>query len=83
MCYYIQSKLKIPLEIENKFKNKCKKIILDEINNKEIDNKRFAEILNILPSGVDILLNTQYWSIETIIRIANALDFKKVLNIFL
>lgn len=82
MCYYIQSKLKIPLEIENKFKNKCKKIIIDEINNKEIDNKRFAEILNILPSGVDILLNTQHWSIETIIRIANALDLKIILDIF-
>jgi hypothetical protein len=51
-----------------------KDTIMEEIKRLDLDNVQLADRLGLLPSGVELLINRDYWSIETGLRIAEALN---------
>ena len=51
---------------------RMQKAIRSEIERSNWDTEKLAEKLGLLPSGVEILLKRQYWTFETMFRVAEA-----------
>ena len=58
-----------------------KKSIVNEINKIGLNRQKLSEKLYILPSGVEILFDHDYWSIEKAMAIIKILDLKTKLVI--
>jgi hypothetical protein len=56
------------------FSSQLRNAVLNKIKKSSWDNRFIAERLELLPSGVQVLLDRDSWPVETAIRIATALD---------
>ena len=59
---------------EMDFSSQLRTAVLQKIKKSSWDNNSVAERLELLPSGVKMLLDRESWPVETAIRVAAALD---------
>ena len=68
------TKLSVVSPEEDQIKLGLRTAILNEIERRKMSNDQIAEELNILPTGVSVLLQRSDWSVETGLRVALALN---------
>ena len=65
-----------PAKNESFLQERLKKAVMDEINRQGLNNSQIAEKLGLLPSGAVLLLKRDFWSLETGLRVAEALNLE-------
>lgn len=70
-----------PTKKENEMREKLRQIVIQEIKRRGLDKNQLAEKLGLLPSGADLLISRDSWSLEKGLRIAEALNMKVDLKV--
>jgi hypothetical protein len=67
------SKLGIPSPQELALASKIRECVLKEVATRPLNKEQLATLLDLYPSGVGGLLSESRWSLETAVRVADAL----------
>ena len=68
------SKLSTPSQQELLLSRMVHKRVLEELKQRNVDKDKLADLLDLYPSGAGALLAETTWSLETAIRVADALN---------
>lgn len=65
-----------PTKREIDIRNRLKKVIREKISQGKIEKNDIAKQLNLLPVGLEVLLEREEWRLDTIFRIAEAVGLE-------